>query len=201
MSFWELFEGKRARAATAEKTRLLRAAVKTQLAPFIMALGFRKNAKSYACRPIDGPLGNTFSRARGDYVDEIQIEWATYQRPQFTLNFWSDQIDRMLDPDRETHPSGLPRSYHAALYPGRARWRPRWYNRVFWHAAPPRLFGERMAIEATIDIAKARVAELDHHLKVGAPTIHMDLVRDVIVKRADPSNARPIPPPAVSGNP
>ena len=48
-----------------------------------------------------------------------------------------------------------------------------------------------MSVEEAITKAKDRLLELDHHLKVGAPTSAMDLVSQVIIKKGDPSHARP----------
>jgi hypothetical protein len=185
------------RAAKIEaKYRALRAAVKAELMPFMAELGFRKNRKSYAARPIDGPMGNTFSRERGAYVDEIQIEWASYERPEFFLFFWSDQTERMVQPDRsKLTPWKLKsKTYYACNMP-RPRTRRRWWHRVFWGPAPTPGFGVGLTVDQAMANAKQKILEIDHHLKVGAVTPSMGLVGDVVVKRGDPSNARPDPSP------
>jgi len=182
-------------AKSDRKYRLLRAAVKAELPPFLAARGFKRNGKSYAARPIDGPMGNTYSRARGKYVDEIQIEWGKYQRPHFELGFWTDQTERMLEPDlSKLFPFlRLPEyaSYYVNVCPNPVHRKRRWYElfRDNAHA-----YGQQATIETAIALAKVRIAEIDHHLQVGAPTPFMYLVAHVVVKYGEPSNARPIPP-------
>jgi hypothetical protein len=190
------------RAKSDRKYSLLRAAVKAELPPFLAVRGFKRNGKSYAARPIDGPMGNTYWRARGKYVDEIRIDWDKYQRPHFGLGFWTDQTERMLEPDRsklssfDLDPMYL--NFYVTVGPNPARRIRRLHHLFrddsFW-------FGQRGTLEKAIALAKLRIAEIDHHLKVGAPTEHMYLVAHVVVKYGDPSNARPIPQPPDAESP
>ena len=174
------------------QTQALRDAVKAEVVPFMRAIGFKRHGKSFAARPIDGSFGNCYWRTRGPYVDEINIQWDAYGRPRFVLNFWSDQIERMLQP--KLVPSATDREAYYVRVHAEPRRPDRWYNAI-WPQGPPLWFGERMRRDEAIWLTLSRVAEIGTHLDVGAPTAYMNLARDVVVKRGDPSNARPIPPP------
>ncbi|MDB5460326.1 MAG: hypothetical protein JWO72_2067 [Caulobacteraceae bacterium] len=174
-----------------ERTRVLKGRIKAELVPLLIELGFEKNRKSFAARPIDGPFGNTYSRPRDPYVDEIRINWfGGDYGVMFGLEFWTDQIERMLEPDRtKLVLTELRETYYASIYPYPYPERHGFWARLL--EPSPGDFADRMSLRETIDIAKARIVEIDHHLRVGAPTVHMRLVGDVVVKRGDPSNARP----------
>jgi hypothetical protein len=177
-----------------EARRAFQALVKAEFVPALEALGFRRTETSFAARPLDAPFPNTFARDREDYVDEVHIRWRSRLQPMFILEFWTDQTERMLNPDRRPLPPGkrYPRSHYVQMYPRPIRVR-KWHG--LWDGwAQPTWFGEGMTQAEAIERAKARLAELDHYLKVGAPMPCMRLVDDVLVKRGEPSNARPAPP-------
>ena len=169
-----------------------------EIAPFLARLEFEPNAKSYAARPVDGPFEKTFTRFRGPYVDEVQFQVSDCPPPMFDVNFWTDQTERMLHPDpRKLTPwQRVEQRWHCRLLTAPPRKAP--WHRFKSYPIPPPFFGQAKSLPETMDLLKLRLAELDHHLKVGAPTRCMALVGDVVVKRGDPSNARPIPPPPLA---
>jgi hypothetical protein len=181
--------------------RQVKAALTAEIAPFLARLGFEPNAKSHAARPVDGPFEYTFTRFRGPYVDEVQFNFEDWLPPCFGVNFWTDQTERMLHPDpRKLTPwERVWRRWHCPLLTAPPRKHP-WY-RFKRFPIPPPAFGKAKSLPDTMDLVKLRLAELDHHLKVGAATRCMVLAGDVVVKRGDPSNARPIPPPPLADQP
>jgi hypothetical protein len=157
--------GYRSRKKT--KRERMRVAVKTELIPYLAEFGFERIQKPLAGGPdlIEG-WRNNYARKRGEFSDEIHIEWRRYRRPYFMIEFWTDQTELMTPyytpPSERLYRTEDPpvlhfREFYARIYPTPPHW---WDGPDVW-------YGKRMSVEKTIRIAKQRIADLDHYLRMG----------------------------------
>jgi hypothetical protein len=146
-----------------EKRKALVDAVKKDLRPFILQLGFELDRRPPDERSWRWRQG-AFLRRRDGRTDELSIQWEKYDAPLFILNFWTDDAERMQVANRHL-PSRGPDS-PARIYPIK--------RSVFavWGGTP--WFGRGMTVEQTIQVARTRLGDLDHFLRTGSPTIHLD---------------------------
>lgn len=133
-------------------------AVRKEVRPYIYWLGFQIDRRPKEERSWRWRVGSV-CRQRGPYIDEVDIQWEKYDRPQFMINFWTSHEERMIVAHR--YVKIFTPDHLARIYPRKASWRDPWYG------APD-------STEKTVKIARARLAEMDLFLKTGAPTTHLD---------------------------
>jgi len=149
------------------KKKALKAAIKKDLRPFMVELGFLPDKRPFEERGRE-KIG-MYVRSREGYTDEVLVLWLTYGRPVFMLEFWSDQLERMQAAwERHPYPRFHPNEMRR-IYP---RHRPRFS--IF--ASEP-WYGREKTVEQTIAVAKERLLEMDSFLRTGAPTTHLDWLR------------------------
>lgn len=163
------------------RTKALRQGFKEEVLPCLKALGFKKQYPPLAAGDCEDLWGNNWSRQRGEFTDEIHIEWRTLQRPFFMIEFWTDQTERVTLYDPRL--LGKPGRFFYARIP---MTHPK-IGREVW-------YGERTSLKATINIAKERLAELDDYLRTGYTTAHIRLCSSVAVWRERPAELFPNPP-------
>jgi hypothetical protein len=152
------------------KKKALKAAIKKELRPFMVELGFTPDK-----RPFEEhgrvKIG-LYVRSRDDYTDELLVLWRSYGRPLFMLEFWSDQLERMRAArERQRYP------YPANFHPNEMyRIYPRFRSHLNIFASEPWYGGEK-SVQQTIAVARDRLSEMDSFLRTGAPTTHLDWTR------------------------
>jgi hypothetical protein len=144
-----------------EKKKALQAAIKKEVRPFMVVLGFTPDKRPFEDR-VTRKIG-LYVRKRDDYTDELLILWRSYGRPIFMIEFWTDQEERMR-----------------AAWKGPFRFHPKEAKRIFPRRRSllrPLIsepwYGREKTIGDTMRVAKARLAELDTFLRTGAPRTHL----------------------------
>jgi hypothetical protein len=123
----------------------------------LKALGYERSKKSWAAESLNNRAnwGQIYQRRRELFRDEIQIQWAQYERKRFIINFWTDQPGRMEKPGWKPF-----RGFYQHIQrrsPG--GWR-EWFGGDPW-------FGARGGLQKTLDVAQIRLNELDRYLVDG----------------------------------
>jgi len=143
------------------KKKALKAAIKKEVRPFMVDLGFTPDRRPFEERGRS-KIGN-YVRERDGYTDELLVWWLSYGRPLFMLEFWTDQVERMREAADERfrfHPNEMARIY------------PRRISRFHIFRSEP-WYGREKTIDETMAVAKTRLAEVDSFLRTGAPTTHL----------------------------
>jgi hypothetical protein len=145
-----------------EKRKALVDAVRKDVRPFILWLGFEPDRRSPEERSWRWQRG-AFLRRRELHLDELSIQWERRGRPRFIINFWTSQTERMEVALRPSRYFKRNLENLAQIYPSKD---------TGWLAWPP-WYG-RDSIAETVRVARARLVELDLFLRTGAPTTHLD---------------------------
>jgi hypothetical protein len=152
------------------KKKALKVAIKKELRPFMVELGFTPDKRPFEER--DRVKIGLYVRSRDGYTDELNVLWRNYGRPLFMLEFWSSQVQRMQaawERERYPYPATFDPNYMHRIYP-------RLGPRVSFFASEP-WYGREKTVEQTIAVAKERLSELDSFLRTGAPKTHLDWMR------------------------
>jgi len=132
------------------------------------------------------PLGNTYSRQRGEFFDEIHFQWNAYGCPSFAIEFWTDQTERMIIPgSKPPYVSVTEGEYYARIpprLPGRREPREIWY-------------GQDGTLSQAMITAKKRLLDLDEYLRTGATSAPLSLVPVVVMGKDRLLELFPLPPP------
>lgn len=144
----------------ATKKKALKAAIKKELRPAMVELGFAPDKRPHEER-VTAKIG-LYVRKRGDHTDEILILWRNYGLPLFMIEFWTSQAELMQAAARDppVHPLETARIY------------PRRLGRFRLFAGEP-WYGREKTVEDTMAVAKARLVEMDSFLRTGAPVPHL----------------------------
>jgi hypothetical protein len=107
---------------------------------------------------------NVFLRWRDEHYDEVYISWGDWGAPYFYLEFRTTQVSRMRPLGS---PSPTPRLFHCRLFAWNVSWLSGWIN----------MFGERfgpfMSVNRAIELAGARLIDLEEFLRTGEVTKHI----------------------------
>ncbi len=171
----------------AARGKAIRHAVKTELAAFIAELGFKKNRKPLASDGSEQPWGNTYSRQRGEFFDEIHFKWDHYGGPRFAIEFWTDQTERMIVPGAKPPYVYLGSCfYYASIRPRRNRpWE--WIGQV--------QYGQGQSLRQAMATAKKRLLDLDEYLRTGVTSAPLKLLTIVTMGKDRPLELFPPEPP------
>jgi hypothetical protein len=142
------------------KKKALKAAIKKELRPFMVELGFAPDKRPHEER-VSAKIG-LYVRIRDGHTDELLILWSNYGRPLFMIEFWTSEVELMQASARRppAHPLKSGRIY------------PRRFGRFHLFAGEP-WYGREKTVEATMAVAKARLVELDGFLRTGLLTPHL----------------------------
>ncbi len=163
--------------------KTMRHAVKTELAAFIAELGFKKNRKPLAGDGSAPSWGNTYSRQRGEFFDEIHFEWEAYGHPRFAIEFWTDQTERMIVPGATPpYVSVTEGEYYARIHPR--------LNRP-WEWMGPVWYGQGQSQRQAMITAKKRLLDLDEYLRTGVTSAPLELISTVTMGKVRPLELYP----------
>lgn len=174
----------------AARGKAIRHAVKTELAAFIAELGFKKNRKPLASDGSEQPWGNTYSRQRGEFSDEIHFEWYKYSGPRFAIEFWTDQTERMIVPGAKPPYVRVGSCFYYASI------RPR-LNRPWEWMMGPVWYGQGQSLSQAMTTAKKRLLDLDEYLRTGVTSAPLDLLTIVAMGKDRPLELFPPEPPTL----
>lgn len=140
------------------KKAALKEGVKRELVPLLRTLGFTYDRRPKEERGPDRVGIAMYIRRRGDITDEINFFWARYGWPLFSIDFWTDDPDRVKSPFGELW--GDDRIYD--------RFRPlgNWLDLLLFLPG----FGLWMSVKTAIWLAKRRLIDLDSFLRTGEPS-------------------------------
>ncbi len=163
--------------AIAAKVKAIPNAVKTELVPFVAELGFMETPKTRAWGGSRPSLGNTYSRQRGEFFDEIHFQWDMYGGRTFAIEFCTDQTERMIIPGAKpplvSKTRGVP---YAKIRPRLAR---DWEAEDIW-------YGQGETVGQTMITAKKRLLDLDEYLRTGVTSAPLSLVSMVVMGQDRP---------------
>ena len=145
-----------------QKKKALKAAIKKELRPLMRELGFTPDKRPFEERNL-AKIG-LYVRHRAEYVDELQVLWLNYGRPVFMIEFWTDQSERIRWLNKG-YPPQIADRMSGRIYPRRKR-RFNPFDSEPW-------YGREKTIDETMQIAKARLVDVDSYLRTGEPTTYL----------------------------
>lgn len=145
-----------------EKKAALKEAVNRDLMPVIASLGFKRDRRSKEERGSYRLGTANHYRQRGEVTDDIWVHWAKYNSPEFMIEFWTDDPERLWD----AYPEEI---WSDGIRCGRIHARPT----KGWFGGSHGWYGNWMSVADTIRIARARVIELDLFLRTGRPVTYV----------------------------